>query len=102
MVFFKRDHKGTEEKLGKVMLLITVMLPVLKNLFHFMLCSDMTKFSPIFTARQRSCGKVMFSQACVMLSKGGGIGLYPQDHYPPSSCSVEEQAVCILLECFTV
>ena len=28
----------------------------------------------IVTARQQSCGKVLFSQACVILSTGGGVG----------------------------
>ena len=38
----------------------------------------------IFTARQRSCGKVMFSQVSVILSSGRGVGRNSLITYPPT------------------
>ena len=66
----------------------------------------------LITARNSSCGKVMFSQACVKNSVGGeGVrGMHPQARTPPSPSTpqrilrdaVNERAVRILLECILV
>ena len=82
----------------------------------------------IITVRQRSCGKAIFSQACVILSTGGGgrlslvpcsfwwgiqgvgclgggVGYRGDRVYLPDIITPPEpqkQAVCILLECFLV
>ena len=58
----------------------------------------------IFTVRYSSCGKVMFSQACVKNSVQGG-GVYPSMHwadtpFPPPTATAAD--LRILLECVLV
>ena len=42
----------------------------------------------IFTARKRSCGKVMFLQVSVILLTGGGVSHHALHHHYISSCTV--------------
>ena len=65
----------------------------------------------IITARQRSCGKVMFLQLSVILFTGGSASVHAGIPSPPGPArpppgqwcmlgdTVNKRAVCILLEC---
>ena len=81
----------------------------MKLLYHGRIFQEPSSYT-IFTARNISCGKVMFSQACVILSvhRGGvtsmqldrGCGRHPLGRHPPRRPL--KRVVPILLECILV